>query len=363
MGVLPVFAPPKDAPGVCTLELLPPMKICLFGAGAIGCYLAGHLAQVPGCTVSVIARGAQLDALRRNGVVVRTPRGEIAARVAATDRPEDLGPQDYVFVTLKSNQVPAVLDRFAALLGPDTAVLPPTTGIPYWFFDGAAAGGHRLPRVDPGDRQRAAIAPSRVLGCVYWMPVEVVAPGVVRQHGTRGSYPVGEPDGSRSPRVLRLAEAMQAGGLEAPVSPDIRAEIWMKAVSSLCWNPVAVLTRAALGQIGAAPDLVRTVRQMMLEADAMAARLGVRPSQPVEARMQLAMDAGTHRMSMLQDLERGRPLEFDIVKDSFDDVRALAGIPTPTLDLVMSLMTLRAQTAAEERTRAAAPNGKGSDRP
>jgi 2-dehydropantoate 2-reductase len=328
------------------------MKICVFGGGAIGCFLAGHLAQVPGCTVSVVARGAQLEAIRRDGLVVHTPRGELRARVQATDRPAELGAQDYVFVTLKSNQVPAALPGFAPLLGEDTVVLPPTTGIPYWFFDAEHGGTLRLGRVDPDERERAAIAPRRVLGCVYWIPVEVIAGGVVRQHGPFGAFPVGEPDGSITPRVSLLSEAMQAGGLQAPVSRDIRAEIWMKAVSSLCWNPVAVLTRASLGQIGESAGIVRMVRQMMLEADAMAARLGVTPTMAVEARMGMALGAGAHRMSMLQDLERGRPLEFDVVRASFEDIRELAGVPTPTLDLVVTLMSLRARTVAEERARA-----------
>jgi 2-dehydropantoate 2-reductase len=286
------------------------MKICLLGAGAIGCFIAGHLAQVPGCEVSVVGRGEQLNAIKRSGLRVLTPHGDLQARIQATDRPEGLGIQDYVFITLKSNEVPAALDQLSPLIGNHTVVLPPTTGIPFWFFDGDANGGLRLPRVDPGDRQRTAIEPWRVLGCVYWMPVEVIAPGIVRQHGLRGSFPVGEPDGTPSQRVSQLAAAMRAGGLDTSVSLDIRAEIWMKAVSSLCLNPIASLTRATLGQIGASAELARLVRQMMLEADAMALQLGVRPCTSVDERIQLAFQAGPHRMSMFLMPSRHRSTTF-----------------------------------------------------
>jgi 2-dehydropantoate 2-reductase len=322
------------------------VKICFFGAGAIGCFLAGHLTRLPGCSVSVVARGAQLDALRRDGLEVQSVRGTFRVAVQASDRPDALGVQDYLFITLKANQLDAALASFAPLIGESTVILPPTTGLPYWFFDGVADRGLRLARVDPDGRQRRAMPPSQVLGCVYWMPVEMVRPGVVRQHGGEGSFPVGEPDGSSSMRAQCLSAAMTEAGLDAPLNHDIRSEIWMKTVSSLCLNPLAVLTQASLGEIANQPAVAALVPRLMQEADALALRLGITPTTPIERRVQLAFGGGAHRMSMLQDLERGRPLEFESLQASFEDMRALAGLPTPTLDVVMALMVLRARTAA-----------------
>ena len=227
------------------------MKVCLYGAGAIGGYIAGHLAQVPGLEVSVVARGPHLQAIRERGLRVLAPGRDFTVRVRATNNPAELGVQDYVFITLKSHQVTPALDAMAPLLGPDTAVLPPTTGIPYWYFHGQPGpfAERRLERLDPGGRQWDVLRPERAIGCVYWVGTEVPEPGVIRQDEGMAGLPLGEPDGSQSPRVLRLAEAMAAGGLRAPVRGDIRAEVWMKMINSMCWNPVAAVTAATLGQI------------------------------------------------------------------------------------------------------------------
>lgn len=321
------------------------MKVCFFGAGAIGGYLAAHVARTTGCEVSVIARGAHLEAIRRDGLRVLRGAETLEAGVTATDRPADLPPQDYVFLTMKTHQLDAALDQLEPLLGPATAVLPPTSGVPFWFFHEAAAPLSRatLDRLDPGGRQRAGIAPTRVIGCVYWIPTEIVAPGVVRQHGSFAAFPIGELDGARSERTARLSEAMAAGGVTAPVSANIRAEIWMKMVSSLVWNSAALLTEATLGQMATAPDVVEIVRRMVVETNTVAEAIGLRLPRSIEARMAIALDAGPHRMSMLQDLQLGRPLEFDAVKDSFLAVRDHVGAATPVLDSILPLASLRAR--------------------
>jgi 2-dehydropantoate 2-reductase len=171
------------------------MKICIFGAGAIGGFVATHLAQVPGVDVSVVARGAQLAAIRERGLRVVTPQGETSARVQATDRPADLGPQDVVFIALKQHQVAPALDGLSALLGPQTAVVPPTTGIPYWYFHGLPGphAGHQIDRLDPGGEQWRRLGPERALGCVYWVATEVIEPGVVHHDGHLLRFPIGEP--------------------------------------------------------------------------------------------------------------------------------------------------------------------------
>jgi 2-dehydropantoate 2-reductase len=323
------------------------MKICIYGAGAIGGYIAGHLATVPGAEVSVVARGAHLAAIREKGLRVVTPERDWTLRIRATDNPRELGPQDYVFITLKSHQVTPALASMGPLLGDLTAVLPPTTGIPYWYFHGLAGpqAGRRLERLDPGGLQWQALDLARVIGCVYWVGTESPEPGVARQDGGGASLPIGEPDGSRSDRLLRLAEVMKQAGLHAPIRSDIRGEIWIKMINSMCWNPVAVLTMATLGEICARPKLVGLVRRMMAEAEAVAAALGATIPVAMEKRIAATARLTHHKMSMLQDLERGRSLEIDVLKDSIVAMRELAGLETPTIDVLLDLVRLRAETA------------------
>jgi 2-dehydropantoate 2-reductase len=293
----------------------------------------------------VVARGEHLAAIRRNGLAIESPQGTLRARVAATDHPADLGEQDVVILALKSQQVTPALDSVKPLLGPRTAVLPPTTGIPYWYFH-KLPGPHRsrqIERLDPQGRQWQALAPERVIGCVYWVASEVIAPGVIHHDGSLSRFPIGEPDGSNSERVMRLAAALKSAGLDAPVVPDIRAWIWAKMISSLCWNPVATLTLATLSEMNARPEIVAIVRRMMSEADALAQRLGVEQMPiSIEQRIAAARNAGDHRMSMLQDLERARPLELDVLVDSIEAMREIAQSPTPTIDTVYALLRLRA---------------------
>jgi 2-dehydropantoate 2-reductase len=320
------------------------MKICVFGAGAIGGYLAAHLGTVAGVQLSVVARGAHLQAIQREGLRLLTPAGERRVRVAASDAARELGPQDLVIIALKSHQVTGALPEIAHLLGPDTAVMPPTTGIPYWYFHGLSGplANHRLASLDPGGRQWAVLDPERVLGCVYWVATEVTGPGLIHHDGSLSRFPMGEPDGSNSPRIGRVAEVFQVAGLEAPVVPDIRAWIWAKMISSLCWNPIAVLTGGTLCDMNARPHVVGIVRRMMAEADALALRLGVtRMPLSIDDRIAAACRAGDHKMSMLQDVERGRPLEIGVLLDSVQAMKALAGMDTPVLDDVYALLQLK----------------------
>jgi 2-dehydropantoate 2-reductase len=326
------------------------MRICIFGAGAIGGYLATHLARVDGVSVSVVARGEHLAAIRRNGLAVESPHGTLRAQVQATDDPRDLGEQDVVILALKSHQVTAALDGVKGLLGPQTAVVPPTTGIPYWYFHDlpGAFRNRRIERLDPQGRQWDALAPERVIGCVYWVASEITTPGVIHHDGSLSRFPMGEPDGSNSERLTRLAGAMTAAGLDAPVVPDIRAWIWAKMISSLCWNPVAVLTLGTLSEMNARPEVVAIVRSMMTEADALAHRLGVAQMPiSIDQRIDAARNAGDHKMSMLQDLERGRALELEVLVDSIEAMREIADSSTPTIDCVYALLRLRVAKQAQ----------------
>jgi 2-dehydropantoate 2-reductase len=318
------------------------MKVCIYGAGAIGGHIGGHLAR-GGADVSLIARGPHLDALQRNGIRVVSVDDDFTMPVFATDDPAELGPQDYVFITLKSHQVDGVLDLMKPLLGPETVVIPPTTGIPWWYFYKLAGPhtDHRLPELDPGDRQWSIIGPERVIGCAFWTGAEVLEPGVVHQDGKRGAYPIGEPGGETSPRLAALVEAMTAGGLHAPIQKDIRGQIWIKMINSLCWNQAAFLTEAINGRFADAPDAVEVIRRMMVEMEAIATSLGAEMPVPLEKRIDLTVRATDHTMSMLQDLRRGRPIEIDVLADSVAAMSRISGVPAPTVDALTALTKLK----------------------
>jgi 2-dehydropantoate 2-reductase len=329
------------------------MRLCIYGAGAIGGFVAARLAQVPGLQLSVVARGAHLQAIREHGLRLRTPQGELHAAVSATDDPATLGPQDLVFIALKQHQVPAALPGLQTLLGPDTALVPPTTGIPYWYFHGLPGphGGRPIEALDPGAAQWRTLGPQRAIGCVYWVATEVVEPGVVHHDGKLLRFPIGEPDGSRSPRLQRLADAMAAAGLNPEPVSDIRAWIWAKMISSLSWNPIAVLTGATLDRLTADPQVLTLVREVMREAETVAEALGI-AQWPIttEQRIAAARNAGAHRMSMLQDWDRGRPLEIDVLADSIAAMRDLAGVATPAIDRLYALLRLRVSSKCGSAT-------------
>ena len=313
------------------------MKICIFGGGAIGGHIAAHLARAGRADVSVVARGAALDAIRRNGIIVETPQGRFAQKVRATDRAVELGPQDYVFVTLKAHQLDAALDDLAPLIGPETAILPPTTGLPHYFFGNGQAA--RL--IDPQGRQAALMPDDRVLGVVYWIGAHSLAPGVVAQDGAKTGCPVGEIDGTVTPRVTALADCLTEAGIPSKVTDNVKGAIWMKFVNSLCWNPVAVLTLARICDIDDS-DSRALIADIMAEADAGGRAIGLTIPQPPERRIALTASAGAHKMSMLQDLEHGRALELDVLCRSIEAVQRLGGVEMPKLNAVLALARLRA---------------------
>lgn len=321
------------------------MKIAIYGAGAIGGLLGARLAAA-GRDVALIARGAQLTALRGRGLELRERGRSLLVRPQATDDPAELGPQDYLIVALKAHQVPAAVPAMQHLLGPGTAVVMAVNGVPWWYFHGLDGPWRdaRLAAVDPGDVQWQGIGPQRVIGCVVYPAAELVAPGVVELvEGDR--FALGEPDGSRSERVLRLSDALIGAGLKAPVRARIRDEIWIKLWGNLSFNPISVLTMATLDVIVADPDVRGVARAMMLEAQAIAERLGVRFPIDVDRRIAGAAAVGAHRTSMLQDLDRRRPLELDALVTAVQEMGRLVGVATPTIDLVLALTRLRARSA------------------
>lgn len=322
------------------------MKICIFGAGAIGGYMAAKLAAA-GADVSVVARGPHLAAMQAHGLVLRANGEEIVTHPRVAASAADLGPQDYVVITLKAHSVPGAVPQLLPLLGEKTAVVMGVNGVPWWYFFGLAGPyeNHRLASIDPGDVQWNAITPQRVIGCVVYPAAEVPEPGVIELiEGDR--FSLGEPDGSKSERVLRLADALIKAGLKAPVRPKIRDEIWVKLWGNLSFNPISALTHATLEQIVADDGTRALARAMMLEAQAIAEKLGVKFPIGVDKRIEGAGAVGAHKTSMLQDLERGRPMEIEALVGTVAELGRVTETPTPAIDAVLALVRLRARTAA-----------------
>ncbi len=321
------------------------MRICVYGAGAIGGLLGAKLAR-SGVDVGLVARGPHLAAMRERGLTLRGDGEAFTVRPRATDDPAELGPQDFVIVTLKAHQVPGVVDRLQPLLGPGTAVVMAVNGVPWWYFHGLGGphDGKRLESVDPGGAQWRGIGPERVIGCVVYPAAEVPEPGMIELvEGDR--FTLGEPSGGRTERVERLAGALLAAGFKAPVRPRIRDEIWVKLWGNLSFNPISALTTATLEAICADPGTRAVARAMMVEAQAVAEKLGVRFPISVDKRIDGAAAVGAHKTSMLQDLERGRPMEIDALVTAVQELGRLVGAPTPTIDAVLALVRLRAREA------------------
>ena len=317
------------------------MKICIFGAGAIGGYMGAKLAQA-GADVSLVARGPHLKAMRENGLRLIEEEGETTVKVTASDNPADLGPQDYVIVTLKAHSVPPVVPKIQPLIGENTTIVSGVNGVPWWYFHkvGGPLEGTRLASVDPGNAQWDGFGPDRVLGCVVYPAAEVIEPGVVK-HIEGNRFSLGEPDGSKSERAVALSQALTAAGLKAPVRPKIRDEIWVKLWGNLSFNPISALTHATLDVLCTDPGTREVARNMMLEAQEIAEKLGVKFPIDVDRRIQGGADVGAHRTSMLQDLDQGRPMEIDALVGSVQELGRVTETPTPTIDTVLALVALR----------------------
>ena len=317
------------------------MKICIYGAGAIGAYLGAALVDA-GCEVALVARGPHLKALQQNGLTLESAGATRNVRIQATNDPASLGPQDYVILAVKAHSVRGAVDSIAALLGPRTAIVTAQNGILWWYFYALPGPleNHHLESADPGGFIWDAFGPQRAIGCVVYPSCEIVSPGVVR-HTEGNRFMLGEPDGSKSERVVKLSEAMAAGGLRAPVRPKIRDDIWFKLLGNATFNPVSVLTHATLEQMGADAGVRGVIRAVMGEAEAVATKLGVRFPMDLEKRIDGAVAVGAHKTSMLQDYEQRRPLELDALVGSVAEIGRLVGVPTPMLDAMLALVRLK----------------------
>ena len=324
------------------------MKIAVVGAGAIGGFLGARL-SLAGDEVVFIARNRNLEAIDRDGFHLLESDGSEhhASAVRAVADGAEAGPQDAVLLTVKAHQVAGVLPAMRGLLGPETAVVTMINGLPWWYFDKLPGPyeNRRLESVDPGGLIAAAIDPARVIGSVVYPAAELVRPGRVRViEGNR--FTLGEPDGSRSPRVEALSQALMRAGFKAPVSKDIRAEIWLKLWGNLSFNPVSALTHATLEGICRDPGGRAVVAAMMKEAQAVAEKLGVVFKIGIEQRIAGAEAVGAHKTSMLQDVEHGRALELEALVGSVVELGRITGTPLPSIEAVYAVAGLLARTLA-----------------
>ena len=322
------------------------MRICIFGAGAIGGYMAAKLAQA-GADVAIVARGPHLAAIRSKGLTLLEDGADpVTVQVRASDSAADIGVQDYVIVTLKAHSVPPVVGAMQPLIGSGTTIVSGVNGVPWWYFHkiGGPLEGTRLDSVDPGNVQWDGFGPDRVLGCVVYPAAEVSEPGTVR-HVEGNRFSLGEPDGSKSDRAMALSQVLQSAGLKAPVRPRLRDEIWVKLWGNLSFNPISALTHATLDVLCTDPGTRAVARNMMTEAQVIAETLGVTFPIDVDRRIDGGAAVGAHRTSMLQDLDAGRPMEIDALVRSVQELGRITRTPTPTIDAVLALVTLRARVA------------------
>ncbi len=317
-------------------------SICVFGAGAIGGYLAAKL-EASGTPVSIVARGPHLAAVQRDGLVLQSGGTRTTTRPNAVAHGSAIGPQDYLVITLKAHSLEPALPQLAPLVGPGTTIVSAVNGVPWWYTYGLPApfADRRVTAVDPDGALCAALPPSQCLGSIVYPAATVPEPGVI-DHTYGDRFSLGEPSGERSARADTLSTLMIAAGLKAPVRPRIRDELWVKLWGNMAFNPLSALTTATLDVITADPGTRAVARTMMVEGQAVAEALGVRFAIDVDKRLQGAAEVGHHKTSMLQDLELGRPLEIEAILGAVVEMASWVGVAVPMSQAMLALVRQRA---------------------
>ena len=310
------------------------MRFVVLGAGAIGAYVGAALAR-GGSDVTLIARGAHLQAMATRGVRVLSPRGDFTAHPEVTGEIDAVAAADVVFVALKAYSLTEIAPRLGRLLAPGAAAIWAQNGIPWWYFQSLAAPGGLtgLQSVDPGGVIADSIGPEHNVGCVVYCSTEIIEPGVIRHvEGTR--FTLGEPDGSDSERCRLISAAFAAGGLRAPVEARLRDQIWLKLVGNVAFNPITALTGATLGELGAVPEMRDLLRALFAECATVAAQLGIVFPVSLDRRLEAGLAVGDHKTSMLQDLEAGKRLELDCMTGAIAELAGHLGVAVPHVQSV-----------------------------
>jgi 2-dehydropantoate 2-reductase len=316
------------------------VRIVIAGAGAIGGYIGARLARI-GADVVLFARGPHLQAMKERGLRVISPDGDFEVKPQVSGDLNGIGPADVIFLGVKAHALTGLAPQLRPLFRPDTIVVSTQNGIPWWYFQGY--GGEldalRLERVDPGGVVAASIEPRRVVGSLVYFSTDIAAPGVIHHtEGNRISF--GEPDGSRSERIRRIAEALIAAGFRCPVTTRFRHEIWVKLLGNVAFNPISALTGATLVEMVQHPDVSRLVRDVMAETERVAAKLDIELPISIDQRMAGAEKVGAHKTSMLQDLEAGRPMELEAVVGAVVELADRLSVPVPATRAVYAAAKL-----------------------
>src|SRR5579862_2373688 len=322
------------------------MKFLIVGAGAIGAYIGARMARA-GFDVTLFARGPHLRAMQERGVQVKSPEGDFEARPAVSGSLDAVGLVDVVFLAVKAHGLQQLAPLLQPVLGPDTAVVSTQNGIPWWYFQGFGGewDGLHLERVDPGGVVSAAIEARQVVGSIVYFSTEIPSPGVI-QHIEGNRISLGEPDGSRSDRCRKIAEALIASGLRCPVTARIRHEIWVKVLGNASVNPVSALTRATVVQIMRDPGVSPVIRKIMEEVETVSNKMGMELPISIDQRMAGAEKVGEHKTSMLQDLEAGRPMELEALVGAVIELGERVGLTMPYTRTVYGLTKLLAQSVS-----------------
>ncbi len=329
------------------------MKFAVVGAGAIGGYLGARLAAA-GEDVTMIARGANLTAIRAQGLrLIQQDGSELrTTQLRAVAHSEEAGAQDFVLLAVKAHQVETIAATIGPLCRDGTAIVTLQNGIPWWYFHrhGGALEGRQVRAVDPDGAIARAIDPARIIGCVVYPAANLIAPGVVQVvEGNR--FTLGEPDGTESPRIEALAELLIGAGFKAPITADIRGEIWLKLWGNLCFNPISALTHATLVDICRFGRTRELAAIMMREAESVANKLGIVFRVGIERRIAGAERVGAHKTSMLQDIEQGKPIELDALMGAVVELGMLTETPTPCIGALYAVTSLLAKTLQEQHGR------------
>jgi 2-dehydropantoate 2-reductase len=323
------------------------MKICVYGAGAVGGLMAAWLARA-GHELSVVARGAQLDSIRRDGLRVRSKDGTESFRIKADADPAKLGTQDYVLVTVKAQSLTDVAEKISPLLGKHTSVVTAMNGVPWWFFHGIKRQDTHLESLDPGGKLARAIPTERVVGCVIHLAASTPEPGLV-SHNMGRKLILGEPGGKNTERTRRIADALTAAGFEAVVSGAIEKEFWVKLLGNVSFNPVSALTVTTADQLIQNQEVKSYMVEIMREVLAIGRAVGVDAAIDPEARIDMARALGRFKTSMLQDLEAGKPLEIDGLLAGTLEIARKAGVRAPFTESLFGLIRARAQSTGQYR--------------
>ena len=315
------------------------MKICIVGAGATGGYLGVKLINA-GFDVSLVARGAHLTAMKKNGLTLIENDKEITCSPKCSDSMKELGKMDFIFITLKAYSINGLVEEISTMFDENTSVISSYNGIPWWYFFGAEGQfkNYRIKCIDPENIQWNVITPERIIGCVVYPATEIIEPGVIK-HIEGNRFSLGEPNGAQTERISRISKAMVRADLRAPVRKNIRQEIWMKLIGNLAFNPLSVITGETLDVLLLNEENKKTAYEAMKEATSIMDKLNVPMSISIDQRIEGAAKVGSHKTSMLQDYEKGKELELDALVVAVKEIADLLGIKTPTIDRILHTVT------------------------